>query len=362
VLKSFAFLWACGWARTVVIVGGKGFFNGALEYTLLRLLGRRVVHVFVGTASRPRYLSGYAKDALRDEGVDPREMKRLARRTARQAVRVRSVSRRADVVIENPLCGHFHTRPFINWFKLGLPLDIAALEQRPRVTDRTPPKAPGIVRVLHSPTVPRVKGSARIAAVMEQLIAEGLPLEFRQITGVPHAQVLHEISSSDFVVDQLYSDSPLAGFAAEAAALGRAAVVGGYGWSLIRELLRPEEIPPTACCHPDELAATVRALALDPARRQQIAAASREFLLGHWSEAAFAERFSRVITGDIPPEWWVKPEEVRYRHGLGLSESEARRLIGGLVETCGAGALQLDHVPHVREQMVAFGCGQAVGG
>lgn len=361
VIKALAFAKTCVWAQTVVMIGGKGFFGGALEYAFLRLLGKRVVHGFVGTASRPRYLSGYAKGVVKDGMVNQKALKHLVRRTKRQARRIRGISRHASLVVENPLCGHFHERPFVNWFKLGVPLDVAALERKPRITNATPPRAEGKVRVLHCPSRPEIKGSAHIQAVMDKLIREGLPLEFRQITGVPHGQVLHEITQADFVVDQLYSDSPLAGFAAEASAFGKAAIVGGYGWKLFPDFLRPEEMPPTAACHPDELEGCIRSLALDPARRAEIGARSRAFLQTQWSEAAYVERFARVVTGDIPADWWVELESVRYLHGLGLEEKETRRMIAALVEQQGSGVLQVDHLPELREQLVAFGNGKPSG-
>ncbi|MSU57627.1 MAG: hypothetical protein EXS35_05515 [Pedosphaera sp.] len=353
IVKLLAFVKACVWAQTIVMIGGKGFFGGACEYAFLRLLGKRVVHVFVGTASRPRYQSGYAKNVLKGGTVNQKELKRLAKRTRRQAARIRGISRNATLVIENPLCGHFHEKAFVNLFKLGIPLDVAALAKKPRLSENTPPRAEGKIRVLHCPSRPEIKGSARIQTVVEKLICEGVPIEFRQLTGVPHAQVLHEITVSDFVVDQLYSDSPMAGFAAEASAFGKAAVVGGYGWKLFGEYLRPEEIPPTATCHPDELEKLIRALALDSVRRDELGAQARTFLQSQWSEASFAERFARVVTGDIPPDWLVQPAQVAYLHGAGMEESEVRRLVAALVSQFGSKALQLDHLPKLRDSLTS---------
>lgn len=363
-VKLVAFAQACVWAQTFVMVGGKGFFGGGLEYAILRLLGRRVIHVFVGTASRPRYLSGYAKGVVKDGVINAKGLRQLARRTRRQARRIRGISRHASVVIENPLCGHFYEKPFVNFFKLGAPLDVAALVAHPRLTDATPPRPAGEVRVLHCPSRPEIKGSARIQAVMARLTQEGLPLEFRQLTGVPRAQVLHEITQCDFVVDELYSDAPLAGFAAEAAAFGKAAVVGGYGWELFRDFLRAEEIPPTATCHPDDLERVVRALALDAARREELGDQARQFLQQQWTETRFAENFTRIVAGDIPGEWWFPPEQVSYLHGMGLDENEARQLVGALAQRHGPTALQVDHLPRLREKLIAFAAGQpaAYGG
>lgn len=357
--KVSAFLRTCLWAETVVMVGGKGFLGAAAEYAVYRLLGRRVIHVFVGTASRPRYLSGHARDVLQDGGINARKLRKLAVRTRRQARRIRALSRQASVVIENPLCGHFQERPFVNWFKLGVPLDGDALRAESRITDRTPPRIPGRIRILHCPSRPEIKGSARIEAVMADLVREGLPIEFRKVSGVPHGQVLHEIAESDLVIDQLYSDSPLAGLAAEAAVFGRPAVVGGYGWGLLAEILGPEEMPATVACHPEDLAKVVRNLATSAEARKQAGERAGEFLARRWSEAGFAARFTRLVTGDIPEDWMVSPTTVRYTCGLGLEEAEARRLIQALVDGYGPGALGVDPLPGLRDHLAAFGRGSS---
>ena len=67
-----------------------------------------------------------------------------------------------------------------------------------------------------------------------------------------------------------------------------------------------------------------------------------------------ANRFARIVTGDIPADWWMKPEDVRYLHGLGLEEGEVRMIIGGLVESFGPSALQVDHLPELRAQLETF--------
>lgn len=356
-VKFLAFLRACFWARTWVMIGGKGFFAGGAEYAFVRLLGKRVIHVFVGTASRPRYLSGYAKSVLKDGGIDQAVLRQLARRTQRQAARIRSISRHASLVIENPLCAHFQERPFVNFFKLGVPLDVAAL--RARVANAAPATPPAAspnrrIRILHGPSRPEIKGSARIQLVVEQMIHQGWNIDFRQVTGVPHAQMLREMSECDFAIDQLYSDSPLAGFAAEVSALGRPVVVGGYGWPLFEKFLLPHEIPPTPTCHPDRLAECLEALLRDQARRQDVGQRGQRFLQEVWSEAAFGDRFARVIVGDIPPDWLVLPDQVEYLHGMGLPESETRRILAALLEHHGASALGVGHLPKLQQRLVQF--------
>lgn len=354
ICKLSALFVACVWSEVCVFIGGKGILTHSIEYLLLRLLGKRVIHIFIGTASRPRYMSGYARDVLRENGVDKKKLQKLVQRTRRQAKRVRDISRRASLVIENPLCGQFHQSPFINYFKVGIPLNIAKVERELTLAQQMPVRSDKNIRILHCPSRPEIKGSYRIRSVIEKLTAEGLPIEFRQLSGIPHSQVLREIKECDFVIDQLFSDTPMAGFAAEASALGKTALVGSYGWRLIERDLEPSEIPPTVACDPEQLEATIRKLVSDPEFRKRSGTDSKQFLAEQWSDAAFASRFARLVCGEIPDDWWITPQAVRYIHGAGIEEENVRRIIGAMVDQAGAYALQVDHNPDLREQMIAF--------
>ena len=76
-----------------------------------------------GTASRPRYLSAYAKTALNsDEAIANKFTAKLIKRTRRQRARVQSTDQSQCVI--SPLCGHFQTRPFVNYFQIGMPIQM----------------------------------------------------------------------------------------------------------------------------------------------------------------------------------------------------------------------------------------------
>ncbi len=61
--------------------------------------------------------------------------------------------------------------------------------------------------VLHAPSDPVVKGSAAVSAAVEAVAARR-PVEYRLLTGVPHAEVELAHAEADVVVDQLNSVTP----------------------------------------------------------------------------------------------------------------------------------------------------------
>ena len=341
-LKIFALFNVIAKADACLFIGGKGFFNFPIDYYILRLFGKRVVHMFVGTASRPRYLSAYAMQALdSDKDVAKRFIKKLIKRTRRQRARVNSISKAANYVIENPLCGHFQAKPFINYFIVGMPIKM----QSNRV-DPKPQKKDSKVRILHCPSRPEIKGTERIKETLSPQVLERLHAELIVLTGVPHSRVLEEIEKCDFVIDQLYSDAPLAGFAAEAASHNKVPIVGGYGWDEMMKHINTDNIPPAKLCHPDDLLKAVDELCKDIIQRKELTEKLEKFLTeGEWSGKAFAHKLRCVLSGDIPQNWFVDPKTVDYKMGVGLLEHHAKDIACRMVEIGGIQSLQLADKP-----------------
>lgn len=343
-IKLCALFTALCKADACLFIGGKGFFNYPIDYYLLRLFGKRVVHMYVGTASRPRYLSAYAKKALDpNEGIANKFTAKLIKRTRRQQARVRATSRAANYVIENPLCGHFQSRPFVNYFKIGMPIRMIGKSSETQ-TETIARKT----RILHCPSRPEIKGTQRILETLTPEVLKRLNAELIVLTGVPHNRVLEEIQKCDFIIDQLYSDSPLAGFAAEAASHCRVPIVGGYGWEDIRQNLDNVDLPPTLLCDPKDLFSAVKQLCNDTPKRQQLTSDLKEFLSqGAWSGQAFASKLGRVLDNDVPDSWLVDPQTIRYKHGVGLSEDDAKGIIQKMTEIGGTNSLHLKDKPEL---------------
>lgn len=325
---------------------------GPWELPLLRLLGKRVVHVFHGSDTRPPYLDGFVIQS----GDSPRRMRRLTRRTAR---RVRWIERWAHVIMSHPASAQLHRRPFVAGLNVGIPIrsvtGTGAEGENHGVRSERPDGAP--VRLLHSPSNPRLKGTARIRRIVADMQARGLDVELVEISGRPNAEVRQALLDCDLVVDQAYSDQPLAGFAAEAAAEGVGAVVGSYAAGDAGAPL-PEGWPqPTAFVQPDDLAAALERLVRDPAARNELGERARAFVHDGWSPGAVAGRFLQLIRGDYPPEWSVDPVCATYPLGCGISEPEARRIITALVARYGPSALGVDHRPELRDRLLALANG-----
>jgi glycosyltransferase involved in cell wall biosynthesis len=364
--RTLLFLWAVARFDAFIFSCGTTFFRYR-ELPLLRLLGKRVIHYFHGNDSRPAYIDGFCESSfLPDrrptdaayvgyigEGEPEEETLRRTvayiRATGARRASVTQIERFADVVISSPSYAHFHTRPFAQRVIIGRPSVPEGAE-----TGRVRRDGGGAVRILHSPSVPEGKGTPKIREAIAALKARGLNIDYVELTGRPNREVLAEIARCDFVIDQLYSDLPIAGFSTEAAAFGKATVIGGYYSEQIEDDLQSRFIPPALFCHPDAIVEAIEKLVVDEKFRNDLGERARAFVHGNWTARQVAARFVRLIDGDIPEDWLFDPARIRYLHGMGLSEKRATKIVAAVVRHGGPQALGLSGKPRLERMFLDF--------
>lgn len=344
ILRRRLLHWAAETHDVLIFGFKKTFLKSFADLAWLRRRGKKVVCIFHGSDSRPPYLDG---SVLRAENhISPEDCIRLSHK---QALQVRAIEANADLVVVNPYSAHFHRKNFVSFFALGLPCVFD-----PHVDAPPPAGARLSVRILHCPSHPESKGTAAIRAIASELKVRGLPLEYSEIVNQPNAVVQEALRQCDLVVDQLYSDTPMAGLAAEAAAWGKPTVVGSYAAKLFAAEISSELLPPSAACHPDELAATVEHLAKDSAYRQALGMRAREFIAKQWNHRSVAARLCQLIENKPPASWIKDPQRIRYTHGYGMPEEKVRRQVRALLERGGNASLHLEDKPNLEMLMVSF--------
>lgn len=330
-----------------IFVFGRTITGSALDLLFLRLLGKRTVVLFCGSDSRPPFMDG-ARDVGDLEGVGLLSSLRLMLHTYLTHRRVTYLERYADFMVDSPASGHFHRRKFINWFCMGIPcrvLPVAQAQPRPQG---------GRVRILHSPSNPKVKGTAKIQAIIEKLVAEGLPVDLVLLQNATNAQVIDQIMSCDIVCDQLYADTPMAAFASEAAALGRPSIVGGHFASEAGRYIDEADLPPTSFVIPSEFESALRRMVVDVGFRQQMGEAAREFVGRRWTAAAVASRYLKLLQDEVPPGWWCDPLRLYYAGGCGMEMQGVGARVHALVSRFGRRALMLSDKPVVEAALLAL--------
>ena len=246
-----------------------------------------------------------------------------------------------------PGYSHFLSRPFVNFYAVGLPT------VAPAGLATALPATEGRVRILHAPSHRAGKGTAGIRAAIEALLAEGLPIDYMEISGQPNFDVFNAIKRCDFVVDQLYSDTPMAAFAAEAALIGKPAVVGSYYYDRGRVDITPDHLPPSLWCHPDSIQDAIRQLVTDPTERERLGQQAHMFVTSRWTPRAVAGNLLRIIQGRAD-DWVIDPANVENLTGIGLPEQVAREHVAAVIDHEGVAALGLSHSPALERQFLEF--------
>jgi glycosyltransferase involved in cell wall biosynthesis len=318
------------------------------DLRLLRLLRKRIIFVYTGSDHRPAYLNGATVGSL-----DAVAINRCAEQSRRIKAKLRSVERHADVIVGHHLSAHFHERPIVPFLLVGFPSTVVV---RPLTAAVEPAQLPA-VRIVHAPSRPLHKGTTEIRRAIDNLRARGHEIEFVELVDVPNRTVVAELARCDFVVDELYSDTRMAGLATEAASLGKPSVVGGYAYDEVLEIegvYVPADFPPVEFCHPDQLEQAIERLISDVPYRLELGRRAREFVSSNWTPVSVARRYLALIEDRVPEGWAFDPRRIRYYAGTGMPESVARTGVRRLIEAYGTGALCLLDKPEMEAAFVAF--------
>lgn len=339
----FLFFWAVRSFDVFIFASNSSFFF-FLDLPILRLLRKKIVYVMHGSESRPVYLNGYvmARDTW-PAAVTGLVLARI------QKGMVSWIDRFADAVVTIPPQAHFHGRPCVSWLSMGIP-------QQVKVQPGDPEAGPhqAVVRILHAPSKPLPKGTPEIRRAVSALKQKGYAIDYREITGRPHAEVLAELARCDFIIDERYSDTPMAVFATEAAFYRKPAVVGSYYAESIRRDVAEENIPPSLFCLPGRMEEAIERLVADGAFRRDLGERAYDFVTSRWSAGGVAARYLILIEGKAPAAWFFDPHAIRYLHGCGLPEAKARGIVGRLIRLGGKGALCLSDKPVLEDLFIRF--------
>lgn len=332
-----------------IFIYGKTITNTRLELYLMRILKKKTIVLFVGSDSRPPYVNGAWIRA------DAKTMKRLTTKIRRRIHRFENAGINC---INAPGTAHFHRHKVINWFAVGFPSTIIARQSGSNIIKSESAnfelfrKGSEKIRLLHSPSNPKVKGTAIIERAIESMMQRGLPIEWIKITDLSNSQVLDEIQRCDLVVDQLYSDTPMAGLATEAAQFGKPTIVSGYMARSPQLIAGNWPTPPSHFIPPEQFENELEKLINSEEARRTLGKAASNFVSSAWSCNAVAGRLLACLRGEIPDDWWYDPSTTSYLQGCGLDEREGRRRVRELVAIYGESALGLDDKPILSKAFV----------
>lgn len=205
--------------------------------------------------------------------------------------------------------------------------------------------------IVHAPSFPECKGTYRIRELVARLGDDGHEVEYVELIDKSNAEVIEALRRCSFVVDELYSDTVLAGLGTEAATLGKATMVGGY--ALPEDFfVGPAHLPPAFTTRPEDAYETLLRMLAAPEEARRTGEAARSFILGHWKSELVAARFLEMLEGKIPEGELCDPRRIARTEGWGFTRERLRQYLGEYLRRHGPAGLFLDDKPALRDYLV----------
>jgi hypothetical protein len=228
----------------------------------------------------------------------------------------------------------FFTKKFIDFYYIGLPTPSRVSIKKQANSDT--------FTILHVPSNMAVKGTMHIRESVSEVIGRNPHVNYVELSGVSHSQVMMAMAEADVVVDWLWSDIPMAVVGTEAASLGTPTIISSYAWPQwdAWEKKNPGLRPPAIYSTPDTLTQDIENSVLDLHRTHEIGTLAREFVTTKWSASQVASTFVSALTGQLPDEGFINPEDVTYLWGAGVSQEDVKQLVGDLVRSHGVASLR----------------------
>lgn len=329
--------WSLSRFDIYIFAWGTSFLPLNIDIPLYRLFNKKVIVVMGhGSEARPPYMSTPPHDGFPASATEIHQLQRQVRRVASS---VRRNERFANRVIGMQMTAQFLTRDFIDFYRLGLPTP----ESQNVVIEQSQVQPQSGFVVLHVPSNKAVKGTEYIRETMAGITQKYADVEYRELSGVKHSQILEAMKSADVILDWLWSDIPMAVVGAEAAALGKPTIISSYGWpqwSRWEERCGGEFVPPVIRATPETLTEVVDTVLAQRKETVMLGVQAQAFTRTVWAPRQVASNYLRVIKGDLPEDWVLRPDQVDYLWGAGVSQEKVLTMVEALLTSGGSNPLR----------------------
>ena len=291
----------------------KSFLPLHLDLPIIKLFNKRIIFIFHGSDTRKPLLNGVFGNL---------PVTKLLKLEKKQKKSIATIEKYADHIITQPAISQCHKRSVVNWIKVGMPFSKEYFGNEKN--DKYKDCSHTIPIILHCPSKPQAKGTEIIRSVINDLKAEGYKFSYNEIINKSHDEVLAALDECTFVVDQLYSDLHMAGFATEAAFYSKPAIVGGYELDKLSEICGSTYTAPTYQIKPtpSDLRKAIIFFLENSDKCEELGRQAHIFVEKHYKPSVVARNLLKIINNDIPNDWMIEPDTFRFDHGCAISAAE----------------------------------------
>ena len=272
ILKSIIFLWALFRYDTFVFTACESFWNNR-ELWIYRILKKKTIMICLGRITRLAYANGTDVDTRSLRNGENFNINYIVRQVEERKHTVERIEQYVDVFINLPAQAQLNEKPFVSLAYIGIPLDLDDRE----IENKEKKNGNETVKILHAASTVGCRGTIQFRKCIEELRKE-YEIEYVEITKVPNEVVIEKIRECDFVLDELWSDTPLATFASEAAYFAKPTIVCGYFSKEYKKYYPEWSFPPSMYVAPSELKNSIRFLIEHPKERKELGRTAQEFV------------------------------------------------------------------------------------
>ena len=310
-----------------------GFY---IDRIFLKLSRKIIVDVVSGTDVRPPYLNG---------GYIDTPVKKIYKDTLSKYKKIKRKLRYTTYLIDHLTVSQFHSKNYIPHLFVGFPFSQPLQKYIPQQSIRP--------FILHAPSNPKVKGTSIIRETISDL-QKDYDFDYEELLGLPNKNVIEKIQACTFVINELYSDTLMAGLDTEAAWFGKPSIIGGYNLEAVVESIQGYAVPPSYRIYPtkENLKKAIIHLLTDKALCKKIGQDAQDFVKLNWSSKAVAQKYLNIINDEIPPHVIRSADDDSDIYGAGITNDARKKNIRMMVMKYGEQSLCLENKPKLKEMII----------
>ena len=250
-----------------------------------------------------------------------------------------------DIFINLPAQAQLNKKKFISLSYIGLPIDFEISEERKEEKDVNK------IKILHAASTVGCRGTKEFRQCITEL-QKKYDIEYIELSGESNYRVIEEIKHCDFILDELWSDTPLATFASEAAYYGKPAIVCGYFSEFYKQYYPKGSCPPSIYVRPENLNDALEEMICNIDLRNILGEKAKKYVRKYMNCEAVAKRFYKAINGNIDDIWVIDPLRIGYIEGYGIDRENQKEIIKKIYEKCGIEKMGISGNPSLTKRVM----------
>lgn len=291
---------------------GESFFNSNFDCKIFRFFKIKIITIFVGSESRPPYLSNY--------NLNNFNLNKLQEKDKTVKNLIRKVEKNFDIIIQNPLSGYYHKKPFVISQYLGNAINNKNIFKR-KICMAKKIKVVHFTSAVEYKNFRKIKSSDRIYKFFKRIKSDHI--EYNQYSGLKNNEVYKILNESNILIDDLYSDSWGGTISSEAAAHGVIPVIGIVNLKNLR-CFPKEIIPPYYLVQSDKFEKELTKLIFNKKLIFDFQKKCLDFSHNYNNPKNLGKRLLKIVNNEIQSSHYCNPLEINWVNNVAGNKKESQ--------------------------------------